>query len=173
MDGARFANACASLGCTPAEMTWKCGVDVLCFGGTKNGMAVGESVIFFDRKMAIDFDYRTKQAGQLASKMRYLTAPWVGLIESGAWLKNAHHANRCAAYFAEQVAGIDGISIVSAVDANAVFLSASEEILERLRGLGWLFYTFIGGAARFMFAWDTDIARVDELVRDLKVCAAG
>jgi threonine aldolase len=171
MDGARFANACASLGCTPAEMTWKCGVDVLCFGGTKNGMAVGESVIFFDRKMAEDFDYRTKQAGQLASKMRYLTAPWVGMIESGAWLKNAHHANRCATYFAAQVAGIAGISIVSTVDANAVFLAASEIVLERLRSMGWMFYTFIGGAARFMFAWDTDLARVDELVRDLKVCA--
>ena len=86
MDGARFANACASLGCSPAEMTWKCGVDVLCFGGTKNGMAVGEAVLFFDRALAADFDYRCKQAGQLASKMRFLSAPWVGMLESGAWL---------------------------------------------------------------------------------------
>jgi hypothetical protein len=78
MDGARFANACASLGCSPAELTWKSGVDVLCFGGTKNGMAVGEAVLFFDRKLAADFDYRCKQAGQLASKMRFLAAPWVG-----------------------------------------------------------------------------------------------
>jgi threonine aldolase len=74
MDGARFANACASLGCRPAELTWKSGVDVLCFGGTKNGMAVGEAVLFFDRKLATDFDYRCKQAGQLASKMRFLSA---------------------------------------------------------------------------------------------------
>ena len=71
MDGARFANACASLGCSPAELTWKCGVDVLCFGGTKNGMACGEAILFFDRKLAEDFDYRCKQAGQLASKMRF------------------------------------------------------------------------------------------------------
>ncbi len=75
MDGARFANACASLGCSPAEVTWKSGVDVLCFGGTKNGMAVGEAVLFFDKKLAADFDYRCKQAGQLASKMRFLAAP--------------------------------------------------------------------------------------------------
>src|SRR6202044_2485077 len=73
MDGARFANACASLSCTPAEMTWKRGVAVLCFGGAKNGMAMGEAVIFFDRAMATDFDYRCKQAGQLASKMRFLS----------------------------------------------------------------------------------------------------
>ncbi len=94
MDGARFANACASLGCSPAEMTWKSGVDVLCFGGTKNGMAMGEAVLFFDRALATDFDYRCKQAGQLASKMRFLSAPWVGMLESGAWLRNAEHANR-------------------------------------------------------------------------------
>ncbi len=96
MDGARFANACASLGCSPAEMTWKSGVDVLCFGGAKNGMAMGEAVLFFDRALATDFDYRCKQAGQLASKMRFLSAPWVGMLESGAWLRNAEHANRCA-----------------------------------------------------------------------------
>ena len=86
-DGARFANACARLGCAPAELSWRSGVDVLCFGGTKNGMAVGEAVLFFDRALATDFDYRCKQAGQLASKMRFLAAPWVGLLESGAWLE--------------------------------------------------------------------------------------
>ncbi len=100
MDGARFANAVESLGCSAAEVSWKSGVDVLCFGGTKNGMAVGEAVLFFDRKLAADFDYRCKQAGQLASKMRFLAAPWVGLLESGAWLRNAEHANRCARHFA-------------------------------------------------------------------------
>ena len=171
MDGARFANACASLGCTPAELSWKNGVDVLCFGGTKNGMAVGEAVLFFDKALATDFDYRCKQAGQLASKMRFLAAPWVGMLESGAWLKNAQHANKCAQYFAERVARIANVGVVSAVDANTVFLSASDEILENLRGRGWKFYTFIGGAARIMFAWDTDLKRVDALLADLQECA--
>jgi len=171
MDGARFANACASLGCTPAEMSWKSGVDVLCFGGTKNGMAVGEAVLFFDRKLAADFDYRCKQAGQLASKMRFLAAPWVGLLESGAWLRNATHANRCAQHFAEQLKGVPGVRLTGPVDANAAFLEASDEILEALRRRGWRFYTFIGGAARFMFAWDADLARVDALCRDIKECA--
>jgi len=172
MDGARFANACASLGCRPAEMTWKRGVDVLCFGGTKNGMAVGEAVLFFDRKLATDFDYRCKQAGQLASKMRFLSAPWVGMLESGAWLRNATHANRCARHFATQLAGIPGVRLGGPVEANAVFLEAPEEVLDRIRERGWKFYTFIGGAARFMFAWDTDIERIDTFSRDLKECAA-
>ncbi len=172
MDGARFANACASLGCSPAEMSWKCGVDVLCFGGAKNGMAMGEAVLFFDRALATDFDYRCKQAGQLASKMRFLSAPWVGMLESGAWLRNATHANRCAREFAAQVGGIPGVKVAQPVEANAVFLEAQEEILEQLRARGWSFYTFIGGAARFMFAWDSDPERAAALVRDLKECAA-
>jgi threonine aldolase len=172
MDGARFANACASLGCQPAEMTWKNGVDVLCFGGTKNGMAVGEAVLFFDRKLAVDFEYRCKQAGQLASKMRFLSAPWVGMLESGAWLRNATHANQCARYFAAQVAGVPGVRLSGPVEANAVFVETTEDVLSGIQARGWKFYTFIGGAARFMFAWDADLARIDELCRDLKECAA-
>ena len=171
MDGARFANACASLRCTPAELSWKSGVDVLCFGGTKNGMAIGEAVLFFDRKLATDFDYRCKQAGQLASKMRFLSAPWVGMLESGAWLRNGEHANRCAQYFARQIGEIPGIRITQPVEANAVFIEAADHVLERLRARGWRFYTFIGGAARFMFAWDSELKRVDELAHDLTECA--
>ena len=173
MDGARFANACAALGCSPADLSWRSGVDVLCFGGTKNGMAVGEAVIFFDKALATDFDYRCKQAGQLASKMRCLAAPWVGMLKSGSWLTNAVHGNKCAHYFGEQAAQIPNITVVSNVDANTVFLAASDTILERLRGRGWKFYTFIGGAARFMFPWDTDLKRVDALLADLRVCAKG
>ncbi len=171
MDGARFANACASLGCSPAEMSWKIGVDVLCFGGAKNGMAVGEAVLFFDRALATDFDYRCKQAGQLASKMRFLSAPWVGMLESGAWLRNAAHANQCARQFAAQVEGIPGVRIAQPVEANAVFLEADDETFAQLRARGWRFYTFIGGAARFMFAWNSDPICQDALVRDLRECA--
>jgi threonine aldolase len=122
--------------------------------------------------MAADFDYRCKQAGQLASKMRYLSAPWVGMMESGAWLKNAAHANGCAQYCAERVAEIAGVQIAQPVEANAVFVTAPDTVLEALRVRGWHFYTFIGGAARFMFGWDTDRNRVDAFCRDLKECAA-
>ena len=172
MDGARFANACASLSCSPADLSWRSGVDVLCFGGTKNGMAVGEAVLFFNRALAADFDYRCKQAGQLASKMRFLSAPWVGMLESGAWLENAKHANHCAQFFAAEISDIRGIELATPVEANAVFLVASEEILNALRERGWRFYTFIGGAARFMFSWDTDLARVDALCHDLRECTS-
>ena len=172
MDGARFANACAHLGCSPADMTWRAGVDVLCFGGTKNGMHAGEAVVFFDAALAEDFGYRCKQAGQLASKMRFLSAPWVGMLESGAWLGNAVHGNACARDFAAAVADIPGITPMFPVEANAVFLAMPADMMERLRARGWRFYTFIGGGARFMFAWDAKPERIAELVADLHALAA-
>lgn len=173
MDGARFSNACAFLGCSPAELTWKAGVDVLCFGGTKNGMAVGEAILFFNKDLAEDFDYRCKQAGQLASKMRYLSAPWVGLLQDDAWLRYANHANRCARLLAELVADVPGVSLMFPVEANGVFLQLSETAIEHLRAWGWRFYTFIGaGGARFMCSWDTEEARVRELAADIRKAMA-
>jgi threonine aldolase len=168
MDGSRFANACAGLGCEPADITWRAGVDVLCFGGTKNGMANGEAIIFFDRALAEDFAYRCKQAGQLASKMRFLTAPWVGMLENDAWLRNARHANACAKRLERQIRDLPHVELAFPVEANSVFLKASEARLERLRERGWHFYTFIGGAARMMFSWDTEESVVDALAADVQ-----
>jgi threonine aldolase len=173
MDGARFANACASLGCHPADMTWRVGVDVLCFGGTKNGMAAGEAILFFNAKLAEDFDYRCKQAGQLASKMRFLSAPWVGMLGTGAWLRNAAHGNACAGRLLAQIGGLPGLEIMFPVEANAVFVRMAEAKLAALRDRGWRFYTFIGGGARFMFAWDSAPRRVDELAADIRQIASG
>jgi threonine aldolase len=171
MDGARFANACATLGRPPAELTWKAGVDVLCFGGTKNGMAVGEAILFFDPVLAREFEYRCKQAGQLASKMRFLAAPWVGMLESGAWLANAAHGNACASRLADAIKDVPGVSPMFPVEANSVFLRAPPHLLDGLREKGWRFYTFIGGGGRFMFAWDADPARVDALAADIVALA--
>lgn len=169
MDGARFTNACAFLGCSPAELTWKAGVDVLCFGGTKNGMAVGEAILFFNRDLAEDFDYRCKQAGQLASKMRFLSAPWVGLLEDGAWMRHGQHANHCAQLLASLVSDLPGVELMFPVEANGVFLQMPEPALEALRNKGWRFYTFIGsGGARFMCSWDTQESRVRELAADIR-----
>jgi len=169
MDGARFSNACAFLGCSPAELTWKAGVDVLCFGGTKNGMAVGEAIVFFNKDLAEDFDYRCKQAGQLASKMRYLSAPWVGILQNDVWLKYANHANRCAQLLASLVADVPGVSLMFPVQANGVFLQLSEPAIAALTARGWRFYTFIGaGGARFMCSWDTEEARVRQLAADIR-----
>ena len=108
MDGARFANAVAALGCSPADLSWRAGVDVLCFGGVKNGLAAGEAVLFFDRALAHEFEWRVKQAGQLNSKMRLVTAPWLGLLEGDVWLANARHANAMARRLAERIAEVAG-----------------------------------------------------------------
>ncbi len=172
MDGARFANACASLGASAADVTWRAGVDVLCFGGTKNGMAAGEAVVFFDRALAEDFDYRCKQAGQLASKMRFTAAPWIRMLESGAWSRNAAHANDCARRLAVAIAGVPGLEVLFPPEANAVFVRATETVFDALRARGWRFYTFIAGGARFMCGWDTDPAAVDELAADLRQAVA-
>ncbi|MEM9766342.1 MAG: low specificity L-threonine aldolase [Cyanobacteria bacterium P01_D01_bin.71] len=169
MDGARFANAIATLGCTPAEMTWRQGVDVLCFGGTKNGLAVGEAVIFFDRDLAEDFDYRCKQAGQLASKMRFISAPLASVLQDDIWLKHARHANNCAAYLAENLGQIPGVRLMFPQQANGVFVEFPEAVIAALHDQGWHFYTFIGtGGARFMCSWNTTRDLLNALITDIR-----
>jgi len=169
MDGARFANAVASLGCAPKEITWQAGVDVLCFGGTKNGMAVGDAVVFFNRDLAHEFEFRCKQAGQLSSKMRFLSAPWVGMLKDGAWLRHAHHANTMAAYLETSLRTVPAVKFLFPRQANAVFAELPRPAIEGLWAKGWMFYTFIGqGGCRLMCSWDTHIEDVDAFVADLK-----
>jgi threonine aldolase len=168
LDGARFANAIASLGESPKAVTWQAGVDVLCFGGTKLGMANGEAVIFFNRDLAREFDYRCKQAGQLASKMRFLAASWVGVLESGAWLKHAQHANRCATLLAARFEKETGLVAAHPIQANAAFIPLPEKLAAGLRDRGWLIYNFIGGnVVRFMCSWQTTEADVNALMADV------
>ncbi len=174
MDGARFAAAVASLGAQPKAVTWQAGVDVLCFGGTKNGLAVGEAVVFFRRELAAEFAYRCKQAGQLASKMRYLSAPWVGMLEGGAWLRNAQRANQAAAELEAGCRQIAGIEQLFPRQANSVFLRLPVQVEQGLRQRGWRFYQFIGaGGSRFMCSWDTTSADVQALLADIRALAAG
>jgi len=170
MDGARFANAIATLGLSPKEITWKVGVDVLCLGGTKNGLAVGEAVIFFNKDLAEEFGFRCKQAGQLASKMRYLAAPWVGMLETEAWLNNAKHSNARAKQLEAELRGVDGINFLAPVEANAVFVELPKDVIQKLReDKNWRFYTFIGeGGCRFMCSWDTREEDVSELATDIR-----
>lgn len=169
MDGARFANAAASLEIHPSEITWKTGVDVLCFGGTKNGLAIGETVIFFNRDLSKEFDYRCKQGGQLASKMRFLSAPWAKILESGAWLKNAKKANSSARLLKDKLAVIKNIEVMYPVEANTVFIKMPEEIKEGLKRRGWHFYNFIAtGYNRFMCSWKTSEQDILDLVNDFQ-----
>ena len=174
MDGARFANAVASLGCHPADVTWRAGVDVLCFGGTKNGLPIGEAVVFFDRSLSEDFAYRVKQAGQLASKMRFISAPWVGLLENDVWLRNAGHANAMAQRLHDALRDVVGVQVLHPPQANAVFAVLPAAAIERLYGQGWRFYQFIaGGGCRLMCAWDTTPEAVDEFAADVRAACAG
>lgn len=173
MDGARFANAVAALDVAPAEVTWRAGVDVLCFGGTKNGIALGEAVVFFDRELARDFDYRCKQGGQLASKMRFLSAPWLGLLQDGAWLRHARHANAMAQRLAGGLQTISGVTISRPVQSNAVFARIPKAAAETLHTRGWHFYTGVitPDESRLMCSWDTTPEDVDAFVADLQKIA--
>jgi threonine aldolase len=168
MDGARFANAVASLNCAPKQITWQHGVDVLCFGGTKNGVAAGELVIFFKKELAREFDYRMKQAGQLGSKTRFLAAPWLGLLNDGVWLKNARHSNTLAKRLAEGLRVEAKMEIVFPLEANAVFLQMDERLVRELHGHGWHFYKFIEpDIYRLMCSWSSSDQDIADFVADV------
>jgi threonine aldolase len=173
MDGARLANALIHLDCEPADTTWRAGVDVLSFGCTKNGLHQGEAVVFFDRELASGFEYRWKQSGQVASKMRFLSAPWTALLKSGAWLRNARHANACAARLERGLRGLEGISIPYPREANGVFVRLKPALAAALRQRGWTVGIMPGGAARFMCSWDTRDEDVDALIHDFRDLGAG
>lgn len=173
MDGARFANALAALDVPPRSITWEAGVDVLCLGGTKNGMGMGEAVVFFDRELANEFEYRCKQAGQLASKMRHMAAAWVGLLEGDRWLDNARRANAAATRLEAGLRDVPGVEVLGRRQANAVFVRFAGGGAERLREAGWRFYDFIGsGGCRLMCSWATTDADVDALLADVRRLAA-
>lgn len=168
MDGARFANACAGLGETPKRIVSSAGVDVLSLGGCKMGMALGEAVVFFNLELAEDFAYRCKQAGQLASKMRYLTAPWVGMLTNDNWLRHARRANAMARRLGDGLSAL-GVEVLYPVQSNAVFATLGETGIEKLRAAGWAFYQFIGtGGARFVCPWNTTEQAVDELLEAIR-----
>ena len=174
MDGARFANAVATLGCHPSEITWRAGVDVLCFGGTKNGIPAGEAVVFFDRELSADFAWRVKQAGQLASKMRFISAPWVGMLENDTWLRNGRHANAMAQRLYAAIRDVPGVDVMHPPEANAVFARLPRRAIDILHAQGWRFYEFIaGGGCRLMCAWDTTPGSVDAFAADVAAACKG
>ncbi|HXG11331.1 MAG TPA: low specificity L-threonine aldolase [Gemmataceae bacterium] len=170
VDGARFANALATLDVPPRAVTWEAGVDVLCFGGTKNGLAIGDAIIFFDRTLAEEFEYRRKQAGHLPAKLRFMAAPWAALLESGAWLRNARHANAMARLLERELRAFPAIRVLYPVQANAVFIEMPQSWSEGLHRRGWHFYTIADGQ-RLMCSWDTQPADITALVEDLRALA--
>src|SRR5437868_14032474 len=168
MDGARFANAVATLGCAPKDLSWSVGVDVLCFGGIKDGLAVGELVIFFSKERAREFDYRAKQAGQLPSKMRFLAAPWLALLTNDVWLRNARRANSAARNLADAIRECNA-EVTFPTEANAVFFRLDDSAVRILRDEGWDFYKFIEpDIYRVMCAWSVSDAAIQEFTAALK-----
>ena len=167
MDGARFANAVAELNVSPADLTWRAGVDILSFGLTKNGLPVGEAVVIFNRELGKDFEFRCKQAGQLASKMRFITAPWTAMLRDGAWLRHAGRANACAKHL-EEALRKRGMEISFPRQANSVYVQMSGTLAQQLRAKGWRFHDYPdAGGYRLMCSWDTQTSDVEAFLQDL------
>ena len=168
MDGARIANAAVTLGCTLRAMTRDCGVDILSFGGTKNGLMFGEAVVFMDKRMGESFPFVRKNGTQLHSKMRYITAQYVEYLGTDLWRQNAEHANRMARRLAKSFEAIDGIDFVYPVEGNGLFVTLSEDVQRRLEAK-YEFYSMDveGGqkAFRFMCSFDTEESEVDKLIQ--------
>jgi threonine aldolase len=165
LDGARLSNAVAAG--FPLGAIKRLGIDVAVLGGTKAGSTPSEAVAFFDRSLARRLDARLKHAGQLVSKARFLAAPWIGMLETGAWTERAAHANAMA----RRLAGLMPFPLAHPVEANGVFVTMDDAALERLRVAGWFVYRFLDGSARFMCSWATTAEQVDELGGALKAIA--
>lgn len=161
MDGARFANAVATLGCAPADVTWRAGVDALSFGFVKNGAMNAEALVFFDPDLFGATLQRRKRAGLLLSKGRYLAAQVLAMLDGGLWLDTARAANAAATALS---AGA-GARLVHPVEANELFLRATPDEAARLRAQGFDFYDWAEGEVRFVTAWDTDPAHVAALAQ--------
>jgi threonine aldolase len=167
MDGARFANAVARLGCTPAEVTWKAGVDLLSFGATKNGALCAEAVVFFNRGLAETMRYRRRRAGHLFSKMRFLSAQLIAFLEGDLWLRNARHANAMAARVRQGLADIPGIRFPHPTEINFVLTALPQPVWDGLVADGYSFSRRGAprdGVVRIACAWNTPGEAVDALI---------
>jgi threonine aldolase len=166
MDGARFANAIAALGCSPADLTWRAGIDLLSFGATKNGALTAELIVVFNNAvLAAEVRHRARRAGQRLSKMRFLSAQFEAMFENDLWLRNAQRANALAARLARSV------DPIQPVQANIVFLRLSDEKAAALRGAGFRFGewgAYGKGAYRFVMSFDSAEADVDALTAALR-----
>ncbi len=168
MDGARIFNAAASLGCTLEETTRKVGVDVLSFGGTKNGLIAGEALVFFNREFAKDFEFRRMQGMQLASKMRFIAAQYIALLSDDLWKENAEHANRMATMLSNGMCGLPGVSLTQKVQSNSVFAILPGEVIPKVqKSFGFHVWNKSLGEVRLVTSWDTEEGDVRAFCRVL------
>jgi len=167
MDGARFANALVALEASPAEMTWKSGIDVLSFGGTKNGCLAAEAVVFFKPELVKSFPYLHKRSGQLISKMRYVSTQLEAYVKNGVWLRNARHANAMAARLSAGLASMPGIELAYPTQANEIFVRLGRPVIDHLNAAGFTVTEGeLDGTAppRFVTAWNTTTSEIDQLL---------
>src|SRR5439155_2161780 len=163
MDGARFANALARLGCSPAELTWRSGVDILSFGATKNGGALCDAIVVFAPELADGLAVQLRRAGQVWSKMRFASAQLMAYIEDRLWLNLAVASNAAAARIAAGIAGLPGLRLVAPVEVNEIFLELPTAAMDALERDGFQFYRRSATLARFVCRFDTSEAEADAL----------
>src|SRR5688572_8697015 len=164
MDGARFANAAAALGCSAAEMSWKAGIDALSFGATKNGAMAAEAVVFFDQALMVGAAERRKRAGMLWSKQRFLAAQWQAYLAGGLWLRLARTANARAKMLGTELGQLHSCKLIYPVQANEVFARLPDTVLDRLEADGFRFYRYGGGVIRLVASFATTEADVRKLI---------
>ena len=169
VDGARLANAAVALGCSFKEMTTDCGVDCLSFGGTKNGMLMGESCVLLNPQLDIDMKYRRKQMSQLCSKMRFIAAQFEAYLSTDLWRRNAEHSNRMAQILYQQVKDIEGVRVMYPVQVNSVFVQMAHEVWTSLQN-DYFFYDWdeANNVVRWMCSFDTTEEDVAAFVDALK-----
>ncbi len=175
VDGARFANALVTLGCSPADASWRAGVDALSFGATKNGALAAEAVLFFRPGLTDGFRFRRKRAGHLFSKMRFLSAQLDAYLADDLWMNNAQHANAMATQLAQGLEGLDGVSFLHPVQANELFVTLPAHVREGLEADGFKFYPWVVGGPdciRLVTAFDTDPVAVAGFIESARRLAA-
>jgi len=167
MDGARFAGAVASLGATPADLTWKAGVDLLSFGATKNGTMTADAIVVFDRSLTSQLAFRAKRAGQLTAKMRFQSAQLDAYLTDGLWLRNAAHAGAMAARLQDGLKAIPGVELLGAADANILFVRLPQQVVDGLLADGFVFYhdRWGQGVVRLVTSFATMEGEVDALLK--------
>ena len=158
MDGARLANALGTLGCTPAEASWRAGVDVLSLGVTKNGGLLADAIVVFAPDAAASIGFHLRRAGLVWSKMRFASAQIIAYVENDLWLRLARQANAAAAGIAAQIEPLAGVALIAPVQANELFVDLAPAVLSGLEGEGYLFQRRGPRLARFVCRWDTSDA---------------
>ena len=170
MDGARFANALVTLNCSPSEMTWKSGVDVLSFGATKNGCLAAEAIIFFKPELVGNLAFLMKRAGHLLSKMSFVSAQLDAYISNDVWLKNAKHANAMGKKLSEGLNRHTEIKLTYPTDANEIFVKIPKKIINHLNSQGYSIKDdeWEGKAVRLVTAWNTDPKDIESFLNIIK-----